>query len=266
MDTTIDGLLNRRVTLEQPANGYRVAVDTVLLAAAVPAVAGDKLLELGCGVGGTMLCLAARVPDVTVIGIEIDEELAQLCTANIARNNFQDRLSVLRGDVLELFENKILQQDRSNPLPLVGGIRAVLPASFDHVLMNPPYHEEARHDVSADAQKRTANAEKSGDLARWIANAARALTSNGMLTMIHRADREAEIIDLLRMDFGAVEILPIAPKADAAPKRIILRARKDAVSFPPLRRENFVLHQADGRYTEAAEDILRHMKALAFAP
>jgi len=242
-ETTIDGLLDRRVALEQRAQGYRVAVDTVLLAAAVPARASEKIIDLGCGVGGAMLCLARRVPGISVTGVEIQDELRLLCRDNIVRNKLPADLSVQYADATKL------------PGALAG--------LFRHVIMNPPYHDERRHDASTLAQKRTSQMEKEGDLALWIASASRALRSLGMLTLIHRADRLEEILALLKPDFGALEILPIVTKANAPPKRVIVRARKGA---PPalIRCQKLVLHQADGRYTDGAEDILRHMKRLEF--
>ncbi|MDD2325451.1 MAG: methyltransferase, partial [Alphaproteobacteria bacterium] len=75
MHTTVDTLLGKRFEVEQPAEGYRIAVDTLLLAAAVPARGGERVLELGCGVGGAMLALAARVPDVAITGIEVQMDM-----------------------------------------------------------------------------------------------------------------------------------------------------------------------------------------------
>jgi len=242
MDTTCDGLLDKRVTIEQPKDGYRVAVDTVLLAAATPVQAGQKVLDLGCGVGGAMLCVATRVSGISITGIEIQKELAELCAVNITRNKFAT-LDARCADAVSL------------PDDLIG--------IFDHVLMNPPYHDGARHDVSPVAQKRTANTEKESDLVRWVASAAKALKPSGMLTLIHRADRQAEIEALLGVVFGAIEALPVLPKTGAAPKRVIMRAKKGGMGGVRLCR-NLVLHQADGRYTDEAEAALRHMKALEF--
>ena len=58
---TEDWLLDGKVRLRQPAMGYRVAIDPILLAAAVPAVAGEVVLELGSGTGAAALCLHHRV-------------------------------------------------------------------------------------------------------------------------------------------------------------------------------------------------------------
>ena len=244
METTCDGILNRRVTIEQPAKGYRVAVDTILLAAAVPAKAGEKALDLGCGVGGAMLALACRVPRLFVTGVEIQSELAELCRRNIMRNKFEDRMSVINADLL---------------IPDT----CPLPSDFDHVLMNPPYHDQTRHDVSAVESKRIANTEKKGDLAQWIGRAAQALKPIGTLTLIHRADRLDDILNHIRNLFGDAEILPILPLAGTPPKRVILRAYKGKMGAPK-HFPGFVLHQTDSRYTDAAESILRHAKALEF--
>ncbi len=240
--TTLDGILDRRVVLEQPATGYRVAMDTVFLAAAVPALAGDRVLDLGCGVGGAMLALACRVRGITGVGIEIQPELAELCRRNIERNDFAAGLTVRQGDA--------------------GDFPQDLRGAFNHAVINPPYHEESRHDVSADAIKRIANSEKSGDLPLWIAGAAGALKPEGSLTIIHRADRRDEILACLQTAFGDVHILPLLPKEGAAPKRIILLARKNAL-FSVREARPLVLHKETGGYSDTAEAVLRHGQGLA---
>ena len=240
LDTTLDGFLNRRITLEQPEKGFRAGSDTVLLAAAVPATKG-RVLDTGCGVGGAMLCLAARVPGLTITGVEVQPELAALCRSNITRNALKADLSVEEGDVT----------------------RFVASEPFDHVIMNPPYHAEATHDVSPNIIKRTANTEKEGDLPAWIASASRNLKADGILTLIQRSDRQDEILGYLNQGFGRTDVLPLLPKPDAAPKRIIIRAYKGG-SSRITQCQPLVLRKSDGGYSDAAEGILRHAKEVAF--
>ena len=127
--------------------------------------------------------------------------------------------------------------------------------------MNPPYHEESRHDVSPNSIKRTANTEKQGDLKLWIKAAASALKAGGVLTLIHRADRRDEILSLLAQDFGDLSVLCLLPKEGAEAKRILIRARKEDVS-PRLSEKRIILHQAEGAYTNEIEGILRNANAL----
>ncbi len=235
--TTLDGILDRRVRLEQPAKGYRVGVDTVLLAACVPAQKGQRILDLGCGVGGVMLALACRVPELSGVGIELQSALASLCERNIAANPFALGFSVCVGTVAAL------------PDACVG--------AFDHVVMNPPYHETARHDPSPNSLKRTAHEEGEADLTTWIRAACACLAEGGSMTLIHRAEREDSIRQALPKDMRVRDTLFIFPKRGDPPKRVILRAQKGGAEKEAPTEHGLVLHKAEGGFTEEAEAVLR---------
>ena len=99
-DLTADGFLDGRLTILQPRTGYRAAADPVLLAASVPAVAGQRVLELGCGAGVASLCLAARVADLQSVGVERQPAYADLARRNAAANGL--RIEVIDGDLAAL--------------------------------------------------------------------------------------------------------------------------------------------------------------------
>jgi tRNA1(Val) A37 N6-methylase TrmN6 len=236
---TENALLGGRIRLLQPSRGYRVAVDAVLLAAAVDAAPGDRVLDLGAGVGAVGLCLAARVPGCTIVGIELQLGLAALAIRNAVLNGVEGRM-------------KTIVHDLAQPLPpdLAG---------FDHVATNPPYLAAAVADPSPDRSKALATVESSAELGRWLAVAVGALKPAGTLTAIHRSDRLEEIVDhLVRLGCGDVTVKLLPPAA-----RVLIRARRTDVpmrhSSPPL-----VLHGPAGGYTEEAEAILRHAAPLAF--
>jgi len=244
METTLDKLLNSRFEVEQPAKGFRIAVDTLLLASAIPAQDGQQVLEFGCGVGGVMLALATRLAEVRILGLEIQPDMVALCDSNIRRNGFEGRLEVRCADIVRL--------------------EAGWCGAFDHVAMNPPYHDPKKHGFSPILSKKTANTEsEDADLALWLEQGASVLKDGGVLSMIHRADRCEEITNLALQHFGAVAIKPILSRPEVPAKRILVRAMKGGVggltSVAPI-----VMYNEKGRYSAEAELILREAKAISF--
>ena len=77
-DTTLDLFLGGKLRIFQPSEGYRAGIDPVLLAASLPVKPGERVLELGCGVGVASLCLMRRIREVEVKGVEINCNLADL--------------------------------------------------------------------------------------------------------------------------------------------------------------------------------------------
>jgi tRNA1(Val) A37 N6-methylase TrmN6 len=244
-DLTSDAFLDGRLRLWQPRSGYRAATDPVLLAAFVPARAGNRVLELGCGVGTAALCLAARVPGLELHGLEVQPAYADLARRNAAENDLA--LAVHDGDL------------RAPPA-------ALRQLSFDFVMVNPPYHP-AGATGSPDPGRDRAHREDDAPLAAWIDAGLRRLRPGGRLVMIHRTARLAEILVGLTGRSGSVEVLPVASRRARPAARVLLRARKNRagplVLWPPLTLHAGSTHTADGEsYTAEAQDLLRGMAEL----
>lgn len=198
-DLTQDAFLGGKLHLWQPKSGYRAGVDPVLLAASVPASAGQSVLDLGCGVGAAALCLGARVPGLRLVGVE-----RQPVYAELARQN---GLDVIEADI--------------NALPL-----DLRQQSFDHVICNPPYFDRAAGHAAKDRGREAAMGEQT-PLACWIEVAAKRLKPKGYLHVIHRTDRLPELLAAATPRLGSLEILPLQPREGRAADLLILRARKE---------------------------------------
>ena len=121
-DYTEDYLLDKKIKIFQPNDGYRAAIDAVLLSAAVEKLRpGDNILDIGSGTGAVSLCLAQRffelAPQIT--GVEIQPMLAELSNMSATANNFSF-LKYINADIFDC------------GLPF---------CSFAHVVSNPPYFE-----------------------------------------------------------------------------------------------------------------------------
>jgi tRNA1(Val) A37 N6-methylase TrmN6 len=245
-DMTDDAVLGGRLRLKQKKSGHRVGHDAILLAAATGARASDRAVEFGAGVGAAGLALAVRVPDVEVTLVEIDPELAAIAVENIARNGLDGRVRAFALDV--------------TAPEAEFAARGLAPGMADHVLMNPPFNNPARQNVSPDPGRRMAHA-ADGMLGAWIDAAARLLHSAGTLTLIWRADGLADVLASLGEGFGGVAVLPVHGRAGQPAIRVLLRARKGSRA-PLALLPGLVLNDEVGRPTEAAEAVLRGAEAL----
>jgi tRNA1(Val) A37 N6-methylase TrmN6 len=233
LETSEDAVLGGRLRLRQPLRGHRVGHDAILLAAATGGSKGERAIDLGAGVGAAGLALAARVPGLHVTLVEIDAALCELATLNTRLNNLSDRVDVLNADV-----------------EVVAGLTA------DRVLMNPPFHDASRANLSPDPRKRLAHAAAPGLLPRWVAAAANVLKPQGVLTLIWRADALADVQDALAGAFGVIAVMPVLPRPDAEPIRVLVRAVKSG-SGAPVTYPALVLNDEQGHPSAAAEAVLR---------
>lgn len=245
--TRDDAFLGGRLVLRQPARGYRAGADAVMLAAACPAAAGQRVLELGCGAGVALFCLGARVPGLDLTGLERQQELADLARHNAAATGI--------------------------PARIVTGDLAAMPAdlraeTFDHVIANPPFFAAGTR--APDASRAGARHEDTA-LETWIDAGLRRLAPGGRIALVHRAEALDRILAALAGRAGDVSVLPVAARRGHDAGRVIVLARKGARG--PLRlRAPFVLHEipaheCDGEdLTPAAQAVLRHGAAIDIKP
>ena len=242
---TEDRLLDGRLRLRQPARGYRAGLDAALLAAACDARAGARVLEAGCGAGGALLAAAARRPDVRFTGVERDPAALALAAENIALNGLGDRVEVVAGDVALRFSGLGLEP-------------------FDAVMANPPFFDDPDSLRGPAPERRSAWMADDG-LEAWIGFLSKAVREGGTITVIHRADRLADLLTFLGPKAGSFQVRPVHPFADEPAKRVLVRAIKTGKAplklLPPL-----VLHDRGGaKHRPEVEAILRGEAGLPWA-
>ena len=240
-----DRLLGGRLRVLQPTRGYRAGMDAALLAAACPALPGQRVIEAGCGPAAVLLQVASRRPDVSLMGVEREPDAAALARSNVETNGLADRIDIRDGDVN-------------------AGFRALGEPPFDWAVSNPPFFDDETALRPPAPERRAAWIADDG-LAAWTGFLLKAVREGGSIVMIHRADRLADILSGLAPKAGSFQIRPVHPFADAPAKRILVRAIKTGKAplqlLPPL-----VLHDRSGaKHTPEAEAILRGEAALDWA-
>ncbi len=237
-DVTSGHLLGGRVQYAQLRTGFRTGLEPVLLAAAVPARAGERVLEAGSGAGAGLLCLAARVPGMAGVGVERDAVQVALAVANAAANGWNS-LSFVATDIE----------------------RADMLGTFDHALSNPPYHApDGTH--SPQPEREAAKRRHESLLADWAVCLAARLRHGGTLTFILPTGVVPEALAaLVAARCPARALLPLWPRVGQAAKLVMLQGVKNGRT--PLRLlTGLVLHAEGGGFTPAAETVLRDGAAL----
>lgn len=207
----------------------------MLLAASVPAVPGQVVIEAGTGAGAGLMCLAMRVRGIVGIGVELDPAMADLARANILANGLAG-LSIMTGDVLEA------------ALPMV-----------DHAMANPPWHDAAST-ASPLGRRRLAKQERAG-VEAWVAALGRALREGGSLTLVLPPDLAVRAVAACGLaGLGGIRRHELLAKSGRATKMLLVQAWRGRGGAEPTGPT--ILHQADGSFTPTVESVLRLGAAL----
>ena len=226
-------------------NGFRYGVDAVLLAAFTAGETGGRgmkrrraprILELGCGNGIVSLILSHKIPESTMLGMEIQTKEAERARRNARLNHLEERISIVEGDIKE-----------------AGTLFAS--ASFHVVTSNPPYMIEHHGLVNPDNAKMIARHEVYCTLEDIIVQTAKLLKNSGKFYLVHRPFRLAEIFYLLvKYGLEPKRMQMVHPYIDKEPNMVLIEAMKGAKSRitcePPL-----IVYEKPGVYTKQIYDI-----------
>jgi tRNA1(Val) A37 N6-methylase TrmN6 len=239
LDVSEDAFLGGQLRLRQLKSGHRAGHDAVLLAAATPARPGDRVADLGAGIGVAGLSVARRVGGIDLVLVEIDPTLADLARGNAVANE-------IAAEVIVLDVEANAAAFAACGLP---------PDSIDAVLMNPPFNDPARHRRSPDNARGLAHVATETTLANWIHTARRILKSRGVLTLIWRADGLAEVLSALDHGFGSLEILPVHGDVRTPANRILVCAIKGGRA-PTRIHPGLMLNDESGVPNKQVQEIL----------
>ncbi|MEF9477087.1 tRNA1(Val) (adenine(37)-N6)-methyltransferase [Chryseobacterium sp. RRHN12] len=147
----------KQFEIQQSKDVFRVGTDGVLLGALADVELASRVLEVGTGTGLISLMLAQRNLHAEFLGLDINEDAAQLTRLNFENSPFRVRLKNNHQD-FKTFETR----DR-----------------FDLIISNPPYFEE-----SGSEKDKIARQTVELNFRQLITKAAELLSGSGIFSVI----------------------------------------------------------------------------------
>lgn len=178
-DITIDSLFNGQLQVKQERCGYRFSIDAVILAYYAGKVRADRIADLGTGCGIIPLILGFREPERHIVGIEIQEALADIAAENVIDNGMADRIDILLRDIKTI-------------------TTADTEGSVDLVLSNPPFYRADEGRINPNLQRAVARHELQVTVTDIVAAAWRLLQDKGRFLSIFQTERMVDLLSSMR--------------------------------------------------------------------
>ncbi|NUP10972.1 MAG: methyltransferase domain-containing protein [Polyangiaceae bacterium] len=192
-----DDLLTPDVRVYQRLDGHRFSSDDVATAFVAWSTCPEpsRVLDLGCGLGSVLLLLAWKMPEASLVGIEVQDVSFALLERNVARNGLSSRVSIRHGDLRD-------PEASSN-----------LGTGFDLVTGTPPYFPPGAAIDADDAQRAHARIEYRGGVEAYVAAAAPRLAPHGTFVLCGDA-RASSRVDVAANHHG----LCVRARCDVFPR------------------------------------------------
>lgn len=236
-EETIDELRRCNLRIIQPRHGYRFSLDPLLLCDFAAAQQADRVIDLGTGCGVIPLVLARRNLSARFVGIELQPEMAELASRNVAVNGLSDRITILNEDI--------------------HGLRARFPVSFfDLVVVNPPFRKRGTGRISPKAGRDDARHESTATLQDFLSVAKYLVKPQGRICFIHHPSRLADfVLEAVALKLTPLRLRMVHGTPDAEARMFLIELAKgrggELTVLPPL-----VARGADSNYTAEVAAIL----------
>jgi len=203
-DESIDGIFGNKVRVIQSRKGYRVSEDAIILTWFAKPNPGERIMDAGTGCGVIAFGIGIRDPSVTVVGVEIQKDLADRASRGAKLNALEARVFIVQGDVTkaELFFRR---------------------RSFHFIVCNPPYYEPGRGRINLQHERALCRHQLSMPIPQLFSVAQFLLRDRGRLDLIYPTAGMEGICNALRgTGFRISRMLWIHPHQQAPPGHVCL--------------------------------------------
>ena len=235
-DEELDQLFDGRLKIIQKKEGYRFSIDAILLAYFTSLIQAPSIIDLVTGSGIIPLVLARKSSASSIVGVEVQEQLASMAQRTIALNGLTDRISILHNDLRKVKDY-------------------LKPSSFDLVVCNPPYYPVTEGRINPDLQKAIARHEIMATLQDVTTASHYLVRPEGVITIIFPAKRIMDLLHTLKqIDITPKRLRMIYSTYQGEGKLVIIEAAK--LGSPELVVEKpFYIYGQCGDYSAEMQTI-----------
>ena len=233
----IDDLQINNLKIIQNIDGFCFGIDSVILSEFAKDIKNNSIvLDLGTGTGILSILLAGKTNLQKIYGIEIQEEVAEMAKRSVKLNNLEDRVEIVNKNIKEL--NEIFEKN-----------------SFDSIVTNPPYKKLETGKTNERENKFISRHEVTASLEDFIKTSFDLLKDKGSIFMVHRPERLAEIIYILKKHkLEPKKIRFVHSNNEQEPKLVLIKAVKNAKEFLIVEKP-LIIYKENGEYTDEILEI-----------
>jgi len=225
----IDDLQINNLKIIQNSEWFCFGIDSVLLSGFAKDIhKKSKILDLGTGTGVLALLLSAKVEESNIVGVEVQEEVAEMAKRSVILNKLNARIEIINANIKNLSYNM----------------------EFDAVVTNPPYKEEKTGLINENKVKIISRHEVEGKLEDFIKVTSKALKDKGTLYMINRPERIVDIFEYCRKyKLEPKELQMVHSKIYDKPILVLIKAVKNAKKYLKIDTPLYI-YKENGEYTD----------------
>lgn len=229
--SSADNLLDSKIKISQPEQGYRFSIDPFILAAHVKGTKKQKVIDIGSGCGIIPLILSLKSSAFKITGVEIQKKLYVCAKKNIITNKLENIIHIIHGDIKNI------------DIADING-------KADVIVSNPPYKKKGCGRLNPDSQKAIARHEITLDIDMLFKCSKRLLKEKGKLYIIFPAQRLSDLfLTMERYTFSPEFIRFVHTKKDSIAKRVILCAEKNSNS-PCVVHPPFYIYEHENKFSK----------------
>lgn len=238
----IDDLQINNLKIIQNKEWFCFGIDSVLLSDFAKKIkSNSNIIDLGTGTGIISILLTPKTKPKKIIGVEIQNEIAEMAQRSILLNKLEDKIEIINEDIRNL--DKILDLE-----------------SYDAIVTNPPYMKMDTGLMNENSVKLISRHEIKCTIEDIAKISFRLLKNNGTIYMVHRPDRLVDIMEIFRKyKLEIKEMRIVYPKKEEQANLVLIKAVKNAKPFLKIDKPLYVYNN-DGTYTKEILEIYNKNK------